>query len=102
MITAISQFKAPPGTTLEQATAMFKASVPAYAGYPGLIRKYYLLGDDGYIRGVYLWESRAAAEKLYTEAWRKGVRERFGSDPTVSYFETPVVIDNLTRETIAA
>lgn len=102
MITAITEFKLPKGTTLEKATEMFKASVPRYAGFPGLIRKYYLYGADESVRGVYLWESRAAAEKLYTAEWKKSVTERFGSDATVTYFETPVVIDNLTKETIAA
>lgn len=102
MITAITEFKLPKGTTLAKATEMFRASVPRYAGFPGLIRKYYLYGADESVRGVYLWESRAAAEKLYTEDFRKAVRERFGSDPTITFFDTPIVIDNLTRETIAA
>jgi hypothetical protein len=102
MITTITQFKVPAGTTLEKATEIFKASVPRYTGFPGLIRKYYLYREDGTVNGVYLWESRAAAEKLYTAEWRKSVKERFGSDPTVTYYATPIVIDNLTRETIAA
>jgi hypothetical protein len=102
MITAITEFKLPKGTTLAKATEMFRASLPRYAGFPGLIRKYYLYGADESVRGVYLWESRAAAEKLYTEEFRKSVKERFGSDPTITFFETPIVIDNLTKETIAA
>lgn len=102
MITAITEFKLPKGTNLAKATKAFKASVPRYAGFPGLIRKYYLYGADESVRGVYLWESRAAAEKLYTAEWKKSVKERFGSEATVSFFETPVVIDNLTKETIAA
>jgi hypothetical protein len=102
MITVITEFKLPAGTTLPKAIEVFKASVPRYAGFPGLIRKYYLYGADESVKGVYLWESRAAAEKLYTEEFKKGVKERFGAWPTITYFETPIVIDNLTKETIAA
>jgi hypothetical protein len=102
MITAITEFKLRPGTTLAKAIEIFKASVPRYAGFPGLIRKYYLYGADESVKGVYLWESRAAAEKLYTAEFRKGVKERFGFEPTITFFETPIVIDNLTKETIAA
>jgi hypothetical protein len=102
MITAITEFKLPKGTTLEKATETFKASVPRYAGFPGLIRKYYLYGADDSVKGIYLWESRAAAEKLYTAEFRKSVKERFGSEPKITFFETPIVIDNLTKETIAA
>jgi len=102
MITAITEFKLPAGTPRERAFEIFKASVPRYAGYPGLIRKYFLYGADGSVKGVYLWESRAAADKLYTAEFRKGIKERFGSEPTITFFETPIVIDNLTKETIAA
>ena len=102
MITAITEFKLRPGTTLEKAIEIFQASVPRYAGFPGLIRKYYLYGADESVKGVYLWESRAAAEKLYTAEFRKGVKERFGFEPTITFFETPIVIDNLSKQTIAA
>ncbi len=102
MITVITEFKLPKGTPRERAIEIFKASVPRYAGFPGLIRKYYLYGADDSVKGIYLWENRAAAEKLYTAEFRKGVKERFGSDPTITYFETPIVIDNLTKQTIAA
>lgn len=94
MITAITQFKAPPGTSLDEAKALFEASVPRYRGIPGLVRKYYLYAPDGSVGGVYLWESRAAAEKLYTPEWRRGVKDRFGSDPTVTFYDTPVIIEN--------
>lgn len=94
MITAITSFKVPPGTTLEAAKTIFEASVPRYKNAPGLIRKYYLYAPDGSVGGVYLWKSRADAEKLYTAEWKKSVKERFGSDPSVTFYETPVIIEN--------
>lgn len=94
MITAIVQFKVPPSMTLAQATEKFRASAPKYQGLNGLVRKYYLFGADGVGGGVYLWQSRAAAEKCYDAAWREMIRDRYGAEPTVSYFETPVIVDN--------
>ena len=62
---------------------------------PGLIRKYYVLAEDGMSAGgVYLWESRAAAEAVYTDAWRAFVTEKYGAPPQVAYLASPVVVDN--------
>jgi hypothetical protein len=46
MITAVVRFRLPEGTTREDAKAMFEKSAPNYRGVPGLVRKYYLYGDD--------------------------------------------------------
>ena len=46
MITAIVRFRLPEGTTRDNAKAMFEKSAPNYRGVPGLVRKYYLYGDD--------------------------------------------------------
>jgi heme-degrading monooxygenase HmoA len=80
-----------PRAQLEQA---FAASVGDYKGKPGLIRKYYTIGDDGRAGGIYLWESRAAAEAWYNEAWKAQVLKRWGSPASVSYFDVPIVVDN--------
>ena len=37
---------------------------------------------------------------MYTEAWRSFVREKYGTDPTVTYFESPVVVDNVTQQVL--
>ncbi len=101
MITAIVNFKLPEGTTREQARELYEASVPRFEGLPGLIRKYYLYGEDGTGGGAYLWESREAAEAVYTGEWRKAIEERYGVAPTIAYFDTDVIVDN-TRATAAA
>lgn len=102
MITAIVQFKLPDGTTLEDAKALFDAGVANYRGRPGLVRKYYLYGEGGVAGGVYLWENRAAADELYTEAWKAMLEERFGVAPEIAFFETPLIIDNALESAVAA
>jgi hypothetical protein len=45
-------------------------------------------------RGVYLWQTRAAAEAFYTGPWLDGIRERYGMEPQIKYFETACITDN--------
>ena len=95
MITAIVRFKLPPTVKLKDAAELFEGTAPKYRQLPGLVRKYYLYnGDAGIGGGVYLWESRAAAERLYTQEWKQTLAQRYGAEPEITYFDTPVVVDN--------
>jgi hypothetical protein len=101
MITAIVQFKLPQPISRDEGREIFSGTAPKYRQVPGLLRKYYLLSEDGRTAGgVYLWQSRKEAEAFYNEDWRKFIREKYGSDPTVAYFESPVIVDNLTGKII--
>jgi hypothetical protein len=102
MITALVQFKLPHPVTPDKAREIFSSTAPKYRDVPGLIRKYYLLSEDrGTAGGVYLWRSREDAERVYTDDWRKFIAEKYGAEPSVQYFATPVVVDNLIGEIIA-
>ena len=102
MITALVQFKLPQPVTREKARQLFAGTAPKYRETSGLIRKYYLLSEDGGTAGgVYLWKSKKDAEALYTPEWVDFIRERYGALPSVSYFESPVVVDNLTNEVVS-
>ena len=101
MITALLQTRLPEPVTPEQALEMFRKTAPNYRGKAGLIRKYYLLTEDRHsVGGVYLWESREQAEAVYTDEWREYVRDTFGDYPSLTYFDTPIVVDNLSGEII--
>ena len=96
MITAIVQFQLPSPITLAEATRRFESSTPKYQNLPGLIRKYYIRSEDGRIAGgVYLWQSRQAAERVYDGEWRARVEKLYGAKPTITWFDSPVVVDNL-------
>jgi hypothetical protein len=74
-------------------------TAPNYQGVSGLLRKTYIYSEDGVtVGGVYLWNSRQEAEAMYTEEWFRFVREKYGTEATVTYFESPVVVDNVTHE----
>jgi hypothetical protein len=94
MIVAVVNFSLPAPLTPDEARAMFEASAPNYQNVDGLRRKHYLLADDGLSAGgVYLWDSRQQAEALYDDAWRAKLAARYGSEPTVSYFDSQVTVD---------
>lgn len=102
MITAIVEFQLPQPITVAQAKAIFLGTAPKYRGMEGLLRKYYFLSPDGTrAGGIYLWQTRAAAEAVYTEEWRQFVRGKYGTDPVLRFLETPVVVDNVTDAIIA-
>ena len=102
MITALVQFKLPQPVTREKAQEIFVSTAPKYRETPGLIRKYYLLSEDGATAGgVYLWKSRKDAEGLYTKEWGNYIKEKYGALPSVTYFESPVVVDNTTNAIIS-
>ncbi|MFH1114022.1 MAG: YdhR family protein [Pseudomonadota bacterium] len=96
MITAFVQFSLPQPITRDKALEVFSSTAPRYRDVDGLVRKYYLLSQDGKTAGgVYLWNSREQAEQLYSEEWKKFIREKYGTEPSIAYFETPVVVDNV-------
>ncbi|RKF49447.1 YdhR family protein [Paraburkholderia fungorum] len=102
MITVITSFKLPKPITREEARSLFLSKAPRYRGVAGLLRKCYVLSQDGSTAGgVYLWRSRAEAEAMYTENWKTIARQTYGADPSVTYFESPVVIDNVTDEILS-
>jgi hypothetical protein len=102
MITVFTTFQLPKPITRDEARRIFLSTAPKYRGVAGLIRKCYVLSEDGSTAGgIYLWNSRAEAEAMYTEGWRAFVREKYGSEPSLAYFETPVVVDNVTGEILS-
>lgn len=74
--------------------AEFERLVPVYAQTPGLIRKYFVIGE-GTVGGIYVWTNRAAAEAFYNGPWRASARARVGIDPTVMVFDAPVQLEGV-------
>jgi hypothetical protein len=102
MIISLTQFKLRQPITPDEARQIFLGTAPTYQGVPGLLRKHYVLSEDGLTAGgIYLWESKAQAQALYTDAWRGFVREKYGTEPAILWFDSPVVVDNLAGQIIA-
>jgi hypothetical protein len=89
-----------PKRTQEQAIKGGTGTAPIYRDLSkkGLIRKDYLNGEAG-TGGVYLWDSRAAAEAWFTEERMVELTQRFGARPRLTWYDTHVTVDNLKNET---
>ena len=102
MITTITTYQLPKPMKREDAQNMFLNTAPRYQGVAGLFRKYYYFSQDGKtLGGVYLWNSRAEAEAMFNDSWRAFMRDKYGTEPSVDYFDCPVVVDNLTDEILS-
>ena len=72
---------------------------PQFQTPPGLLRKYFLISEDGATSGgVYLWKTREQARDFSEGFLRSMLRENFHVDPSITYFDTPAVVDNITSE----
>jgi hypothetical protein len=95
---AIVRFPAPAGLTGAKLRAVLEDGVPRYQDLPGLHRKYFL-GSATHGGGVYEWESRAAADAFYNDAWRERLRTVYGAVPQIEFFDVHAVVDNDTHTT---
>ena len=97
MIVAYINYKLPKAMSLDDAREVFISTSEKYRAMPDLVRKYYLFSDDGStVGGVYLWKSREAAEKTYNKEWMQHILNTYGAKPSIKYFHSPVIVDNLT------
>lgn len=95
MICEIVTFPAPSGGGRDKVLADARSVVARWQGEPELVRKHFVLSEDhSTLKGIYLWKSRAAAEKAHDAAWRKSVEERCGTQPDIAYFDAFMIIDN--------
>ena len=95
MITSITRFQLPRGIPTEAVKKGFLEVAPKFRHPSGLLRKYFLISEDGKTAGgVYLWQTREQAEAFYAGPWLDGIRERYGMDPQIKLFETACITDN--------
>jgi|SRR5215470_12212780 len=100
MITAIVQYKLPPHIDLAACAAHFRTIAPDFRTVPGLIRKRFIYVEDDWAGGVYLWQTQAAAEAFYTGPCVDDIRQRYGMDPDIKFFQTAFITDDATREVV--
>ena len=101
MITEIVLFRLPDGMSRQDAIAKYRLSIPTWQANPDLIRKAFLF-DENTRRGgaVYHWKSIEAAKLGHGPDFQKRIQSTFGSQPEFQYFETPIVLDNTTKQVV--
>lgn len=99
MTTVIIQYALPPGAPIDAVKSGFLKVAPFFQVPPGLLRKYFLLSEDGATGGgVYLWTSRQAAHDFSETTIRPMIKEKFHVEPSITYFEAPVIVDNVSSQ----
>lgn len=102
MTTTITRFPLPPGAPTDAIKSGFLEVAPKFKHPSGLLRKYFLISEDGKTGGgVYLWNSMEEARGFSEGVLRPMIRDKFRVEPSIEYFDTPVVVDNVTAEIIA-
>ena len=95
MTTVVTRFPFPANMTAEEMRAAINEAAPHFRNVPGLIRKQFLLSPDGRTTGgVYLWNDEAAARSFMQERVAPMIRARFRVEPTIEFFESPVIVEN--------
>lgn len=92
-VATIVVIKKPNGITRPMLEGGFKQALPVYEKIPGLLRKFFIADEDSF-GGMYLWKDRASADAWYTAAWRAKAKATYGSEPQLTYFDSPLQIDN--------
>ena len=91
-IIAVVAQRLPDGTDREAALQMFRDSIPRYMATEGLLRKN-VIYQEGVGGGVYLWESREAAEAAYSDEWKAYMTEKYNHSPKLVFYEAPITMD---------
>ena len=103
MHTVMWTFQVPSGTSKQDLVNTINASAHTYQGIPGLIRKYYGIAEDGKtLVGIYLWQTKAEAERFYTPEWIAMVTQRWQAAPMRHQWETPMVVESAEQRLVKA
>lgn len=95
-------YAVPPHLDEPAIRAQFDAVAGNYLAVPGLVRKYFGFTEDAQsVIGIYLWESKGAADAFYSPDWIAGVTERWGAAPTKTEWTVPVVAEAVDGRVVA-
>lgn len=101
MISEIVLFRLPDGMSRADAMIKYRARVPMWQANPDLIHKAFLFDETSRRGGgVYHWKNIEAAKLGHGAEFKKRIQSTYGCEPEFQYFETPIVIDNTTKQVI--
>ncbi|HET7490419.1 MAG TPA: hypothetical protein VFK01_00940 [Bradyrhizobium sp.] len=101
MITEIVLFRLPDGMSREDAIAKYRLSIPTWQANSDLIRKAFLFDENSRRGGgVYHWKTLEAAKQGHGPEFQRRIQATFGSAPEFQYFETPILLDNSTKQVV--
>jgi len=94
LFVVIVKFKVPNNSNSNDIKNKFQETAPMYQETDGLIRKNYLLNKDKNLAGgVYIFDTSKNAHAWFDQSRIKWLTERY-SEPEISYFDSPVEVNN--------
>lgn len=92
----IWKFEVMEGKNRQDLFAVMRGSAPDFQGVPGLISKCYgIAADCKSVREIYLWQSKAAADKFFDHEWDAETSRRWESARmTREDFDAPVMVES--------
>jgi len=95
LITVVVRYQLPADLTADLIRAAFEKVAPGFRNLPGLVRKQFLCSKDCRTAGgVYLWNDERAARAFMNERVAPMIREEFHVDPTIEFYDSPVIVEN--------
>ena len=94
MIVEFVQFKYPAGMSREDILADGRTTIQRWRGNPELIRKHYIVDENGNGGAFYIWPSKEAAQRGHNDEWFANIKARTGAVPTIKYFDLLMIVDN--------
>ncbi len=99
MITEIVNFELPAGISRSEVMEIYRQTATAWSKNEDLVQKYYFFDQDNNVGGgVYIWKSMQAALKWHGVEYKKRIKELYGSDVTMTYLDTLIVVDNVSQQ----
>ncbi len=106
MLTLVVTVPLPAGLQRDEWLVGAQAIASRFRDVPGLLRKNFIFNRElGLGGGVYTWATREQAESFHAKdgPWHRSLLERFGAEPSIQIFDSPVIVDNeLGRVDVAA
>jgi heme-degrading monooxygenase HmoA len=85
--------RTPAGASRQQIVAEFQKAAPAHRAIPGLLRKHFIICDNGAsFGGLYLWKDEASAQAWFNHAWHERVQKTYGQAAAMNWFDTPILL----------
>jgi hypothetical protein len=103
MITIITRFAVPAKVNSSEIRDAFAQAASVFRNVPHLLRKRFLLSPDGRTAGgIYLWDDEAAARTFMQQRVAPMIRDTFRVEPTIEFYDSPVIVENVATPTCLA
>lgn len=93
MIAKLVSFQLPVSMSRNEVKAAAREAAEEWLRHPQLIRKDFLLDENNITYGYYLFPDRESAEQAHDASFLEQLKERFGVEPEIKYFDYLMTAD---------